>query len=170
MTFLVDSLGPRNRNSICNSSFEEFGIWNLKRAQDAHDAKSYLAELSFVDKNKIAVMGWSHGAGTILSSINKSTDVKNRGNSFQAAIAFYPYCYGKLEGFESPLLILIGEQDKVTPAALCKKQMVSKTSIPEVVLKIYPDAGHSFDRYKLARDAVADAVVQVKSFLTKHIQ
>jgi dienelactone hydrolase len=141
----------------------------MRGAQDAHDAKNYLAQLSFIDKNKIAVLGWSYGAGVAIKSIYKSTEIKNRDNPFKAAIAFYPYCYAKLEGFESPLLILIGELDKMTPAALCK-QMVSKTSMPEVVLKTYPGAQHSFDRFKLARDAVADSVVQVKSFLTKHMQ
>ena len=170
VTFLVDSLGPRNVSSICYSSDEEWLLWYMRGAQDVHDAKNYLTQLSFIDKNRIAVIGWSYGGGVVIESISKSSDVKNRGNPFKAAIAFYPYCYAKLEGFESPLLILIGELDKMTPAALCKKQMVSKTSIPEVVLKTYPDAQHSFDRFKLARDTVADSVVQVKSFLTKHMQ
>ena len=170
VTFLIDSLGARNTSYICDSSDEEWMLWYMRGAQDVHDAKNYLTQLSFIDKNRIAVIGWSYGGGVVIESISKSRDIKNRGNPFKAAIAFYPYCYAKWEGFESPLLILIGELDKMTPAALCKNQMVSKTSISEVVLKTYPGAQHSFDRYKLARDAVADSVVQVKNFLTKHVQ
>ena len=166
----VDSFGPRNESNICYSSNEEWVIWRMKGAQDAHDAKNYLAQLSFIDKNRIAVIGWSYGGMAAIQTIDKSTEIKNRGNPFKAAIAFYPYCYTKLENFESPLLILIGELDKVVPAALCQKQMVSETSIPEVVLKIYPGAKHQFESSLKYSELAADALEQVKSFLTKHMQ
>ena len=55
-TFQVDSFRPRDISTICNN-------WNLrcgmvgKRAQDAYEARSYLSTLSFVDPNRVAVMG-----------------------------------------------------------------------------------------------------------------
>ena len=169
VTFQVDSLSPRGKFNICDPSMDDLYVRFLDRAQDAHDAKSYLAGLAFVDKNRIAVVGWSHGAGTILKAIDPDFNIKDRGNPFSAAVAFYPYCHNTLAGFEAPLLILIGEKDKLCPAALCRRQIVSKKVNPEVVLKIYPNAHHSFDRFKLDKDATSDAVVRVKSFLTKHM-
>jgi len=37
---------------------------NQKRAQDAHDAKAYLAKLPYVNSNKIGLIGWAH-VGTV---------------------------------------------------------------------------------------------------------
>ena len=34
------------------------------RAHDAYDAKSFLSKLPYVDRNRIAVLGWSHGGWT----------------------------------------------------------------------------------------------------------
>jgi len=56
----VDSFGPRGRSSICTNTQL---ISHATRAQDAHDAKAFLHALPFINKDKIAVMGWSHGGG-----------------------------------------------------------------------------------------------------------
>ena len=34
---------------------------SLARVKDAYDAKDFLAELQFIDRNRIALLGWSHG-------------------------------------------------------------------------------------------------------------
>ena len=166
VTLQVYSLRSRGSGSICKLSYEELGLWLFKRAPDAHDAKSYLAEQPYVDKNRIAVIGWSHGAGSILKSIDAEYS-DNRGNPFGAAIAFYPYCYFSLENIKSPLLILIGEGDNICPAELCKLIMATKPTKPEAILKIYPNAGHGFDYSSVYLDEAADADVQVESFLKK---
>ncbi len=166
----VDSLRPRNKVNICNPSENDLYVWIIKRAQDAHDAKSYLAGLSFVDRNKIAAIGWSHGGSSLLKSIDAAFYIEDRGYPFRAAVALYPYCHNTLADFEAPLLILIGDQDQVTPADLCQRQMSLKTPRPEVVLKIYPGADHNFDSNNASPDTTADAVMQVKRFLTNHMQ
>ena len=166
----VDSLRPRNKVNICNPSDNDLYVWIIKRAQDTHDAKSYLAGLSYVDRNRIAAIGWSHGGSSLLKSLDAAFHIKNRGDPFRAAVALYPYCHNTLAGFEAPLLILIGDQDQVTPADLCQRQMSLKTPLPEVVLKIYPGANHNFDINNSSPNATADAAIQVKNFLTIHMQ
>jgi dienelactone hydrolase len=170
----VDSFGPRGKSSIC----EDPDLLSIipKRAQDAYDAKSYLLGLPYVDRNRIAVMGWSHGGITTLSVVDQKRD-----DPFRSAIAFYPYCNRMLFDFNAPLLILIGEKDIWTPASACSMRMRSGQIGNEVTLKIYPDSHHGFDGeeldtivagYRLLYNpvAAADAIIQVKAFLAKHLK
>jgi dienelactone hydrolase len=171
----VDSFGPRNRSNICGDielSYEMIP----KRAQDAYDGKTYLNGLPFVDRKRIAVMGWSQGGWIIFSVIDQK-----RNDPFRSAIAFYPYCDQMLRNFNAPLLILIGEKDDWCPANLCSTQMQSGQTGPEIVLKIYPDSTHAFDREGIDMSyqghrmlynpvATADAIIQVKAFLAKHLK
>jgi len=175
-TLEVDSLGPRGISDFCNN-------WSLiqsmlgNRAQDAYDTKSYLAELSFIDQDRIAAIGWAHGGSSIISIASRST-----GDfvPFKAAIAFHPYCYKTLEKLNSPILILIGEKDTVCPAALCSEKIPLKRDGHETLLKIYSGAHRDFDfeglnetygshKFRYDPEATEDAISQVKSFLTKHL-
>jgi len=175
VAFLVDSFAPRGLSSICEDG-SLLSSMVPKRAQDAYDAKSYLAGLPFVDQNRIGVMGWSHGGMTILSVVDQKRD-----DSFRSTIAFYPYCNRMLFDFNAPLLILIGEKDDWTPANLCSMRMRSGQTGHEVILKIYPDSHHGFDGEELDTSvaghrllynqvAAADAIIQVKAFLAKHLK
>ncbi len=175
VTFQVDSFGPRGLSSICEDVALVFSTI-AQRAQDTYDAKSYLTGLPFVDRNRIAVMGWSHGGGTTISVI-----AQKRNDPFRSAIAFYPYCDQPLVDLNAPLLILIGEKDRWTPAISCSLRMPREQTKPEVVLKIYPDSHHGFDAEGLDRHimgfrllsnpvAAADAIIQVKAFLNKHLK
>ncbi len=173
VVFQVDSFGPRGLSTICSDP-------NLlkpeTRAQDAYAAKSYLSGLSFVDPNRIAMIGWSHGGWTVLGELNKE-----RENPFRAAIAFYPYCNYELDNLSAPLLILIGGFDDWCPAYYCSAKMPSGKSDHEVSLKIYPEASHGFDfegidltveGHRLLYDPIAasDAIDRVKKFLAKHLK
>lgn len=89
ITLQVDSFGPRDESSICGAFGLKMG-YSILRAQDAYDAKSYRAGLPFVDFNRIAVMGWAHGAWTALYAVGKTAPIQNRGNPFRAAVISYP--------------------------------------------------------------------------------
>ncbi len=170
VTLLVDSFGPRGDSFICASG-DLIGKYVLKRAMDAHDAQSYLAGLKFVDPKRIAVMGWSHGG---LSTIAAVSEMPGKNVvPFQAAIAFYPWCYKNLAD----------ARDNWTSAKSCSSNMPKKgTAKHEVILKVYPGAYHSFDRprdrtltfmghvIQYDRQAEADAIIQVKEFLEKHLK
>lgn len=147
------------------------------RAKDAHGAKRFLTGLLFVDGDRIAVMGWSHGGGsTIFSILSKYGDPP-----FKAAIAFYPYCLYSLQNLKTPLLILTGGADDWCPAFHCKHMMPTGKTRHAVRLKIYPRAYHDFDWKGLDRvvkghrvlydpTAAADAIVQVKKYLEVHLK
>ena len=67
-TLLVDSFTPRGVKSIAGRPRL---VLPWACAQDAYDAKSYLVGLPFVDRNRIAAMGWSHGGMSIFQAIKK---------------------------------------------------------------------------------------------------
>ena len=141
VSFQVDSFGPRDNLDLISALYV---IGPNLRAQDAHDAKSYLYGLPFVNHKQIAIWGGSHGGATVLQAIDPGTYIINRSDHFRLAIAFYPYCTNPLRGLNAPLLILAGELDKVTPAQRCQDMMPSGKTTPEVILKIYPQAHHGF--------------------------
>jgi dienelactone hydrolase len=178
VSLLVDSFGPRGESDILTNMYL---IPVQKRAQDAHDAKSYLAELPFVNRNRIALMGWSHGGWTVFRAIYEKTSIQNRGDPFRLAIAFYPYCDVPLRNLNAPLLILIGELDDWTPAYICRFRMSSGKTTHETILKVYPQVHHGFDlegidtsllghRLLYNLEAANDAIDQVRHFLAKYLK
>jgi dienelactone hydrolase len=197
VTFQIDSFIPRAIGDSC----ADFGIIPPNtRVLDVYDAKSYLSRLPYVDRNRIAIVGWGHGGATALCAVsranfdaNASTYKSSPANRiidektfssyspFQAAVAFYPLCTVGFGDSTAPLLILTGELDTFTPANLCMKNMPSGKSSKEIILKVYPKAAHgfvnpnvndSFKGHKIAYqpEAAADADVQLKMFLAKHLK
>lgn len=174
VAFVVDSFGPRGVKSVCGNTTL---IPAHVRSQDAYAAKAYLSGLPFVDRNRISVIGWSHGGGAVLDIVV----TREQKDPFRAAIAFYPYCQYSLGDSNAPLLILIGELDDWTPAALCKRNMPSGKAAQEIALKVYPGTYHGFDyegidlmmighRLLYNPEALADSIPQVREFLGKHLK
>lgn len=174
ISLIVDSLGPRRVASVCGGGDPK----PYTRSLDAYDARSYLAGLGFVDPNRIAVMGFSHGGSTALVV---ATTVGMHNNHFQSAISFYPACRYNLKNLNTPLLILIGDSDDYMSAIRCARY-ISNKHIHEVNVNIYPGAYHCFDWYrqqvvdnrgnvmKYDERAAADAIRQVKNFLDKYLR
>ena len=151
----------------------------LTRALDTHGAKTYLTGLPFVDPERIAVIGGSHGGWTTLEAIHQPTTAKLGVEPFRAAVAIYPYCNPLVEP-DAPLLILIGDLDTWTPVNLCERFMKMGGAGRDVVLKIYPGAYHAFDlkgadwRYMghiglYDAEASSDAYERIRAFLAKHL-
>jgi len=173
VTLMVNSYGPRGKSNYWTGQGEL--ITPFRRALDAHGAKLYLAGLSYVDRDRVAVLGWSHGGMSTLEAVHGS----HQGGPFRAAIAFYPYCK-PMSKINAPLLVLIGEKDDWTPAYRCEKFILPEENEQEIVLKVYPDAYHSFDQpfslrtyrgHKLGRNssAASDAYDRVRAFLEKYL-
>ena len=58
VAIVLDSFGPRGEINICERIMAiPFNV----RSQDAYDAKSYLSGKAFVDRNRMAAIGFSHG-------------------------------------------------------------------------------------------------------------
>jgi dienelactone hydrolase len=173
----VDSISPRLRGSFCSS---DHLVTAKLRAQDAYDAKSYLSQLPFVDKDNVALIGWSHGGTAILYAIDDKIPFEKRGNPFKAAVAFYPYCTNPLGKQNAPLLVLIGEKDDICKATICRIALVSDKPPNEIILKEYKNAHHCFDwkintiwhghKLEYNQEAAEDAISQTQKFLSKYFK
>jgi dienelactone hydrolase len=188
----VDSFVPRGAENVCATPFM---VPFPTRVQDAYDAKVYLAGLPFIDRDRIAVAGWSHGGAITIASVSPGSylvwatlsgafSAQKPAPPFRAAVAFYPWVsVAPLNDSEAPLLILAGDKDVVTPVASFKRNMPQEKTAHETIMRVYNGAYHTFDaegvdtsppnspvRYKYDPPAAADAIVQVKEFLAKHMK
>ena len=137
-------------------------------------------ELPFVDKQKIGLIGWSHGGSAAFYAVDDLTPIEKRKNPFQSAVSFYPYCFS-IYNLNAPLLILTGEKDDWCPSSICKTLLTAKNSQFEITLKIYENASHCFywegldivyqgHILKYDPEAAKDAVSQVQNFLSKYLK
>ena len=83
VAFSVDSFVPRGIKHVCNNPLSSIIL--RARSHDAYDAKAFLSKLPYVDRNRIVVMGWSHGGITVLTIVENLYEYNS---PFKAAIAF----------------------------------------------------------------------------------
>ena len=143
----VDSFGPRGVSNICSNP----GLVDVTaRIADAFGSLDYLAKQPFVDRDRIAVMGFSNGGIVALSVAGPPSWIARSSGSpsFGAAIAFYPECLAHMPPEypppSIPLLILIGSADDWTLASSCQR-MVDEYKGSRVTLVVLPGARHGFD-------------------------
>jgi dienelactone hydrolase len=173
VTLQLNGVGPRGQSSLSDPPSQ--------RAQDVCYAKAYLSGLPFVDPKRIGVIGWSQRGSSTLAALCTTFLPGQPEDPLRAVVTFYPYCFRSLTGFDFPLLILIGELDNLSPVATCLERMPKKKTRHEVILKVYPGAYHCFDVEGVNREymghrlhynpvAAADSILQVKTFLSKHMK
>src|SRR5258708_3531706 len=68
VALLVDSFRLRGISGICASS-QTMASMTTDRAADAYGALRHLKDLPFVDGDRVALMGWSHGGWTTLEAM-----------------------------------------------------------------------------------------------------
>lgn len=173
----VDSFTSRGIDQTCLGSV-------VPRVSDAFGALSYLARQPFVDRDRIAVIGFSQGAIATLQAVSRhETLLEHEADQrFRAAVAFYPFCESDAD-IAVPTLILIGALDDWTPASACKAMMAARigATVP-VDLIVYPNAYHAFDVSALQSgrqyfghhlqydaDAADEAIKEVRRFLARHL-
>jgi len=180
---IVDSFGPRNQRSICDSVDL---IPTDVRALDAHNAATYLRTLPNIQADRIGIVGFSHGAAaTFWAAIDERIPTGRGGRPFQAAVAYYPLCSGGkiLLPFATDVLILIGKDDTWTPADLCLKTVAARANQARPpAIKVYPGALHDFDSGSLPTlsssgnmiggnpEAAADSFAMTKAFLDARLK
>ena len=156
VAILPDSFTPRGHpDGICTvpPGQRHPGVTPARRANDAYAALAYLRTLPYVDGNRVAVMGGSHGGASTLATM-VAPQSKDRG--FLAAVALYPACAINAGGWHDnltgeyapvgPVHILIGELDDWTPAENCRRLAEAAEKAGHLVtIKVYPGALHSFD-------------------------
>ncbi|MGN6653115.1 dienelactone hydrolase family protein [Trinickia sp.] len=148
-SFVVDSFTGRG---IRNTEKDQTQLAMTADIADAYAALRLLATDARIDKNRIAVMGFSRGGVAALYSALEPFRLAamEGGLRFAAHVAFYPSCGISYESAHldgSPILMLVGGKDNYTPAAPCiaYADTLRSRGVP-VTLKEYPDAWHGFDR------------------------
>lgn len=150
VVLLLDSFNPRGFSSICTRRDRPITA-EKDRPYDAYAALRWLRAKPFVMSDRVAVMGWSHGAMTILATVSQ-TMIKEIGwtePGFVTAVTFYPGCLDLSKTpykATVPLLMQLGEKDDWTPARYCLRLAddVKKAGDP-IEIDVYPGAYHAFD-------------------------
>lgn len=147
-----ESFASRGLKSICETPNRERTVHEADRRADVYAAAAWLKARADVDASRLAVLGWSHGAQTVLHTIDRSAPfVASRPLPFRAAVAYYPGCSAILKqndyALATPLLLMVGENDDWTPAAPCRELVarLSTTAAAPVEFAAYPDSYHGFD-------------------------
>ena len=147
-TFEVQSFSSRNVTSTVGSQTE---VTTAMMILDAYRAFEILADDERIDKDRVAITGWSLGGGVALFSgwlplVEKITDKVK----FAAHLSIYPPCIVEPEVLrftDSPMHIMIGALDDWVPAAACEELVPKiKNSGTNIGLTVYPDSHHSFDK------------------------
>jgi dienelactone hydrolase len=149
---MVDSLTPRHHGQMCAPASFDAAIYRA-RAFDAYAALQYLQAQDDVRPDRIGLIGWSQGGGTLLNTIRTTSEARPStlpGGDFRAAVAFYPAsCASEKQGdvwsSPVPLLLLVGEADVWNPLDRCRALMRAPAAGTEATLHLYPGAYHDFD-------------------------
>jgi len=153
-----DSFEGRGRHEVCTIKSGERSISPAQRRLDALGALAYLGGRREIARDRIALVGWSHGGSTALAAINardrEIVSLRERAAAapfFRAAVAFYPGCRTSLNAGERfapavPTRILIGELDDWTPAKTCVDlgQAMAARGEP-LKVTVFPGSHHGFD-------------------------
>lgn len=188
-----DSFGSRGQGSICAQTPQERTIKVAHRRDDVLRLATWLMTRDDVDPQRIAVVGWSHGAMTALEVMNRSLWPSQPP---AAIVTYYPSCGGwkrrPMVEPAAPVLMLLGEADDWTPAAPCKDlaERFQSTHPGVVSVHSYADGHHGFDsrspvRFRSGIPAGADkrgvhvggnpaaraaSLAQLDQFLARHLQ
>ena len=175
-TLVVDTYGSRGEGRCPNSIGTAPWIFGA----DAYGALDYLGGLPTIERQRIAVMGFSAGAMAMNNFI--TWKIRKRGElDFKAAISFYGRCgtmvYEKNPPY--PVMEIVGGKDfRIVHS--CK--LISKDSPVEV--QILPGAYHAFDsgyghglstdlaggiEMLYSKDATNKARELTKVFFAKHL-
>jgi dienelactone hydrolase len=152
-----DSFGSRGRQEVCTTRRGDNTITPTRRRLDALGALAYHAAKPDIARDRIALIGWSHGGSTTLATINaRDREVaayreKAGAPFFRAAVAYYPGCAVSLRAGDkwqpgAPTRIHIGALDDWTPPKPCVELGEAMAARGEPLkVTVYPDSYHAFD-------------------------
>lgn len=151
----LDSFTARGLKSICETPSRLRNLDYEERRDDVFAAIRWLSQRPDVDRNRIAVAGYSNGGSTVLSVLDRADRmVQAQPLQPRAAVAFYPGCirFNEMWSYElsAPLLLMIGALDDWTPPHHCQRlhgkvRRAQKDASFEYLE--FPDAHHGFDGY-----------------------
>jgi dienelactone hydrolase len=147
--FVVDSFEQRGIQSGVDILKKLFHSYST-RISDAYAALELLSTHPKIDKRRIAVMGYSHGAAVALFVASEkirwsfiADDLR-----FAASIAYYPSCtkqFKNIDFTDAPVLMLLAEKDNLCPVEPCLDYAQRiKDSGADVKVIVYKGAHHQF--------------------------
>lgn len=151
--FIVDSYKPRGFDQHSGESRNQQNA--TENISDALHALKLLATHPQIDSEKIFNIGWSTGGRVAMYGAFPAyiRTVVGAPLKWAGSVAMYPsgcstrYRVENLGGNLSPLLMLLGGKDDVTPAKQCIEYADKlKAMGNDVTYKVYPNAYHVFDR------------------------
>ena len=147
-----DSFGSRGIESICSEAQRlknGINVGMTERRADVLTALAWVRLQSWADPKRVALLGWSHGAQTLLAATDAGQASVKAIAPFATAIAFYPGCVNAArEKYQpnAPLTLLLGADDDWTlPEPCIKLSEKLQSQGHRVSLKVYPGAVHDFD-------------------------
>jgi dienelactone hydrolase len=148
-TFAIDGMTGRGLTGV---STNQALLGRLNFIVDIYQALIVIANHPRVDRDRIALMGFSRGGQAALyASLERFHRLWNKsGAQFAAYIPFYPDCattyIGDTEVANRPIRIFHGTPDDYNPVASCKRYVERlREAKRDVALVEYPNAPHGFD-------------------------
>ena len=160
VVMMVDSFTSRQQGEMCSQGGSRLPVY-LERPKDAYGALRYLQGQASVRPDRIGLIGWSQGGGTLLLAIRAASlgrPAELPQSDFRAGVAFYPgSCRDAAHRVPwtspIPILVLVGEKDNWTPADSCKRFVDGAVARGATIeMQIYPGAYHGFDWPNLPRE------------------
>jgi dienelactone hydrolase len=184
-TLRIDSFTARGHyGAFC---FSPEGELMVERATDALAGAYVLAGRPDIRRDRIAVIGWSHGgwgAALVTKDGPDRRPARERlasvGGKLVASVDLYGGCGTTSYPVVVPLLVLDGALDDWTSyGASCSE--LAKANPTLVTVEVYPGAYHGFDDQSATQhygahllgynaEATADARIRVTEFLRRYMQ
>ena len=156
---------------------EEFEAW-----RKSHTAENFTEDIdvasrwlkSALDEQeqgkkppKYALLGFCIGGGLAIQTAAKS----NANETFSAAVSIYGsrIDLDAAKNIKMPLLLITGDQDKLSPVAVCEKL---ESMLQDTKLLVYPGRGHGFVHRPDSMDdddAAEDAFTALRTWLKEKI-
>jgi dienelactone hydrolase len=150
-TLIVDPFTPRDESGNCEKlndlnldemkwALNEKGWiqYGTRGGDDAVAAVQVLRSMPDIDPDRIFLQGYSYGATSSLFAVDPKTP-GTHDSRIAGVIAYYPYCLATEAS--APTLILVGDKDDWTPAALC----LEAKNKPNIEVVVLPGATHGFN-------------------------
>jgi dienelactone hydrolase len=187
-----------------NNCFAPMPVPTGRRLKDLYDAAGHLSKLPFVDPARIAELGFSQGAimAALLASPQAKQAVAPAAPRYAASAGLYGTCQwpaGSLRTVnfqitylfgdsDRPLLYLMGDEDRETPAQYCSDVLPKlKDKGAPVEWNLYPGVTHCWDCstmngfskvdqkgdrivYRYDRAVTEDSRKRVFDFLSRRLQ
>lgn len=156
VVLLIDQLQQRGAATRCKGMAG--GLSWARGVKDILQAADHLRSFEFVDRNRVAVAGFSFGAmEAVVSTSRLWQQTLGAFGRIDAAVAFYPGCYTirprrgapyelVYTDIDTPLLVLMGADDTETPPVECTTRLkLARDAGAPVEWHVYPDTTHCWD-------------------------